>query len=329
MRLDPSWVRYAPLTTSGVVIALAALGGGGQLVGNAIERFASSSSVDDRVRGLPLLVAIPASVLVFVMVASVLAIGGYLLTNWGFTLSRDTTGQTFHVRRGLLTTRETSIDVERLRGLEIHEPLGLRLAGGGRLSAVVTGLSRRASESTALVPPAPRAVVVGVGEDVLGESGPLATALLPHGPAAHRRRRLRALTVTSVVPIVLAVLVFIDGWPAWLAVLGLLAPLAGACARRGPVRAPRARPDRALPRGAVGSLAGRRDAVQRTGIIGWNIRQSLFQRRAGLVTLCATTAAGRSPTRSSTFPAVTSSPTRRSRESRSPRSTPAVRPGAP
>jgi putative membrane protein len=32
--------------------------------------------------------------------------------------------------------------------------------------------------------------------------------------------------------------------------------------------------------------------VQRTGIIGWNLQQSWFQRRAGLVTLVATTAAG-------------------------------------
>ena len=42
-----------------------------------------------------------------------------------------------------------------------------------------------------------------------------------------------------------------------------------------------------------GSFQGHRDALQRTGIIGWNIRQTFFQRRAGLVTLCATTAAGR------------------------------------
>ena len=41
-----------------------------------------------------------------------------------------------------------------------------------------------------------------------------------------------------------------------------------------------------------GSLRGRRDIVQRTGIIGWNLQQSWFQRRAGLVTLVATTAAG-------------------------------------
>jgi putative membrane protein len=33
-------------------------------------------------------------------------------------------------------------------------------------------------------------------------------------------------------------------------------------------------------------------ALQRRGIIGWTVRQSVFQRRAGLATVLATTAAG-------------------------------------
>jgi putative membrane protein len=33
-------------------------------------------------------------------------------------------------------------------------------------------------------------------------------------------------------------------------------------------------------------------ALQRTGVIGWTVSQSFFQRRAGLVTVTATTAAG-------------------------------------
>jgi putative membrane protein len=41
-----------------------------------------------------------------------------------------------------------------------------------------------------------------------------------------------------------------------------------------------------------GSLSRRRDVVARDGVIGWNVRQTLFQRRAGLVSLSATTAAG-------------------------------------
>jgi putative membrane protein len=42
-----------------------------------------------------------------------------------------------------------------------------------------------------------------------------------------------------------------------------------------------------------GSLVRRRCALSSDGIVGWNLRQSLFQRRAGLATLTATMAAGR------------------------------------
>jgi putative membrane protein len=42
-----------------------------------------------------------------------------------------------------------------------------------------------------------------------------------------------------------------------------------------------------------GSLGRRRDVLQCQGIIGWNLRQTFFQRRVGLATLTATTAAGR------------------------------------
>jgi putative membrane protein len=42
-----------------------------------------------------------------------------------------------------------------------------------------------------------------------------------------------------------------------------------------------------------GSFVRRRDVVQRTGIIGWNVRSSWFQRRVGLAHLTATTAAGK------------------------------------
>jgi putative membrane protein len=37
----------------------------------------------------------------------------------------------------------------------------------------------------------------------------------------------------------------------------------------------------------------RRSALACDGVIGWNLRSSYFQRRAGLTTLTATTAAGR------------------------------------
>jgi putative membrane protein len=123
-----------------------------------------------------------------------------------------------------------------------------------------------------------------------------------HGPAARRRRYLRALFGTGLVPVVLTVLAVFEGWPAWLAVLGLLAPLGGALLAR----------DRYDGLGHAltgrhlvvrsGSLQGRRDVLQRTGIIGWNITQTWFQRRAGLVTLTATTAAGKQAYRAFDIP---------------------------
>ncbi|MFD0822715.1 PH domain-containing protein, partial [Micromonospora zhanjiangensis] len=42
-----------------------------------------------------------------------------------------------------------------------------------------------------------------------------------------------------------------------------------------------------------GSLVRRRYVLATDGIIGWNLRRSFFQRRVGLATLTATTAAGR------------------------------------
>jgi putative membrane protein len=42
-----------------------------------------------------------------------------------------------------------------------------------------------------------------------------------------------------------------------------------------------------------GSFDRRTVALQRDGIIGWQVRRSFFQRRVGLVTLMATIAAGR------------------------------------
>ena len=292
VRLDPSWIRFAPLTTSGIVIALATLGAGSQLVDNLIERAARSSDLDDRFRALPLAVAIPLAAVSFVVVVSVLAIGGYVLANWGFTLSRDATGRSFHVRRGLLTTRETSIDVDRLRGLEVHEPLGLRLGGGRRLSAVVTGLNRRASESTTLVPAAPRAVVIGVGERILDERSPLTIPLVQHGPQARRRRIMRGVVPLGLVPAALVVLAVVGDLPFWLVLATVPLPLVGLALGLDRY----ARLGHALTPSYVvvrwGSLRGRRDVLERSGIIGWNIRQSWFQRRAGLVSLTATTAAG-------------------------------------
>jgi len=293
---DRRWVRYAPLTSSGNVIAaglLAVLGQFGDALG---ERIFDSVDLAGWVRDLSLAIAVPIAVvgflLVFLLMGAVFSVLGYLITNWNFTLSRDAGGRSFHVRRGLLTSTETSLERERVRGLEVVEPLGLRLVGAARLAAIVTGVSSNESSSSQLVPPAPRGVIDATGAEVLDLSEPLHLPLTKHGAAAQRRRYTRALMGALVLPavaVVLAVTTPVDWWVVLPALLGIPVALALAVDRY-------RRLGHGLTEGYLvvrsGSLRGRRDVLQRSGIIGWNVQQSWFQRRAGLVTLVATTAAG-------------------------------------
>jgi putative membrane protein len=196
------------------------------------------------------------------------------------------------VRRGLLTTTETSLERERVRGLEVNEPLGLRLVGAGRLAAIVTGISRKESSSSQLVPPAPRRVIDATGAAVLDEAEPLQVPLRRHGPAARRRRYTRALLGALVLPVLAVGLVLSTEVSWWVVLPALLSLPAGLFLAHDRYR----RLGHGLTESYLvvrsGSLRGRRDVLQRSGIIGWNLHQSWFQRRAGLVTLVATTAAG-------------------------------------
>jgi putative membrane protein len=292
LRLDPRWVRYAPLTSSGSVIAAAALAFAGQFadrLGRSIER---EIGVARRLQDQPVTTVVLAALLAFLVLGAVFGVLGYLVLNWGFTLARDARGRSFNVRRGLLTSRETSLEVERVRGLEVAEPLGLRLAGAARLAAVVTGVSRRESGTTQLVPPAPREVIDATGSSVVGDTTPLHAPLVPHGAAARRRRYTRALAVAAVVPLGVLVLALLTDLPPWTVLPALLVLPAAAVVAEDRYR----RLGHALTDGYLvvrsGTFRGRRDLLQRRGIIGWNLNQSWFQRRAGLATLVATTAAG-------------------------------------
>ncbi|MEZ5098062.1 MAG: PH domain-containing protein [Nocardioides sp.] len=60
----------------------------------------------------------------------------------------------------------------------------------------------------------------------------------------------------------------------------------------GGVRPPRSPPRPHPPHVRLGALSRERTALERDGIIGWVIQQTYFQRRRGLATLVATTAAG-------------------------------------
>jgi putative membrane protein len=297
MALHPAWVRYGPFTLSGLVAIGVLFGIGSRLVNESHVDLAKIGFVHDSfdyLRDRPLPVAIllvAAAVVVFTAIASTV---GYVLTFWNFRLSRHSSG-TLHVRRGLLTTRSTTIEERRLRGVELSEPLLLRAVRGARVLAIATGLrvGRGADRGgSVLLPPAPRTVAVEVAGTVIGDADPLTVALTRHGPRASLRRFTRAVTVSTILILIVLAFVLLAGAPWWafwtaLALLPLGAFLAV---------------DRAASLGHAltddwlvsrqGSVVRRRYVLRTDAVIGWNMTTSLFQRRVGLTTLVATTAGG-------------------------------------
>ncbi len=289
LTFDPAWLWFAPLTGSGVVIGAAALGAGSQVLQSVgFWEWFDPDNVD--VPGLSLAVLVPLLVLAGLVVISLLSIGGYAVTNWGFRLTRSRGAATWHLTRGLFTTRETTLDDDRLAGVNLTEPLGLRLARGARLSAIVTGLSRSQQGSSTLVPPAPRRVVERVAREVLDTSVPVESALVAHGPQAVRRRWTRALLPALVVAAA-CVAAVVAGASSWL-LLGLLAlPVAALLAWDRTRSLGHALVDGHLV-ARSGSVVRRRRILEIDHVIGWNLRATWFQRRAGLTTLVATMAGG-------------------------------------
>lgn len=281
----PGWLWYAPFSSTGLVLVGGIIGVLGQVVGE--------SGVDIRIDdnfAAPSGVLIAAAVVALLLAALAITVLGYLVANGGLKLTRQP--GSWHLRRGLLTTRETSIDVERVAGVAIGEPALLRLARGARLSAIVTGLDRTDHGSEVLVPPAPAAVARTAATAVLGTGAPIDSPLVSHGPAATRRRYTRALRPAALLAVALVVAVLAGGLSPWLLLVAPL-PVAAAIALAA---------DRAHSLGHAltgehlvarsGSLLRRRDILDCEHVIGWNFRDTWFQRRAGLTTLDATTAGG-------------------------------------
>ena len=294
VQFETGWLRFAPFTSSGLIIAAAVLGGGSQILnGLGLWERLEVDDTAERLARVSLLLIVPVALVGLVVVASVLAVIGYLVTNYGFTLIYTRSDHAWHLRRGLLTTRETSMDATRLRGVSLGEPLGLRLVSGARLSAIVTGLDRDERGSGTLVPPAPRDLVAGVAAQVLGAAEPVTAPLVPHGDAATRRRYVRALVVPALVTVVAVGLVIATDAPWETLLLGPLAILVGLV-----LAADRARTlGHALVAGHLvaraGSLVRRRVALETQAVIGFHFADTWFQRRVGLTTLVATMAGGR------------------------------------
>lgn len=300
VKLRPAWLVYSLLTVSQMAIVWGALSSAVGSTNELLARFGVFSAVFGVFRAVPLWLSIPVIVLSALFVG---VVGALLLSTemwWNFHLTREPSGA-LRVRRGLFTTRSVSLEQRRLRGVEINEPMLLRWVGGARTNAVATGLGKVSDDKqgsrNALLPPAPKAEAHRVAAAVLHHppaDSPTSIALRPHPSAALRRRLFWGLG--AAVPVVTAaVVVAAFGWlPGWAVVL--VSALAVAIAVLTAVGAYRGLGHDLAEHYLItrrGVAIRRTVALDRDGIIGWRMRQSLFQRRAGIMHVAATTAAGR------------------------------------
>jgi putative membrane protein len=297
-RLRPGWVRYGPFTLSGVVTLGVLAGFLSQVVNEAHldpARFRVVRELIDQLAGTAVWLAIVEVVAAASVVVAAASTIGYVLAFWGFRLTRHS-GGTLQVTRGLVTLRATTIEERRLRGVEVSEPLLLRAVAGARCIAIATGLRvGRGAErgGSLLLPPAPRSEALRVAAAVIRSREPVTAPLRAHGPAARRRRYTRALPLCVLAVAGAAALWWWAGLPAWVWLGSLALPPCGALLAADRYRNLGHEVADGRLVSAAGSLLRRRHVLACQGIIGWNLRQSFFQRRAGVVTLTATTAAGR------------------------------------
>ena len=305
---SPAWLRFAPFTMSGVATALTAWAVMSRLI-NDLQLGDTVSPWLERARGatadLGLALLVLDVVLAAVVTLTVLSLAAYALANWGYRLTRRGDA-TLQVRRGLLTSRAMTIEERRLRGVVVEHPLLLRIPRGARAKALLTGGKDSADNGAGakarhlLVPPAPEAVVTAATREVLHTDAPLRAPLIGHGPRAARRRYTRALLGVAPVAAAAAAAPWRWHWPAWTyggAVLVLaLVPALGALRSRwlghalvgDPARLQG--PDAGYLVASSGAFPQQRDCLRSRAVIGWVLRETFFQRRAGLVTLEATVA---------------------------------------
>ena len=194
--LDPAWVRFAPLSVLTPTVGIAAFGA----LLQASDWVGLQGTVLDEVvvaaEALGLLVTVVVAVVAVGVVGSVGSLVVFAVSWWRFRLTREPRTGSLHVRRGLLTTRSTTLEEERLRGVAVVEPPGARILGAARVDAIATGLSHAEEERSdprGLLPVAPLAVAERVVADALRE--PLA----PTAQVALRAHPRAALAPTAAL----------------------------------------------------------------------------------------------------------------------------------
>jgi putative membrane protein len=292
-RWQPSWLRYSPLSFTGLAMIAAAVGviyQTGAVAALQDSRLARQGL--DAAERLGVVVTVVVAVCVVLAIGVLLSVARSLVTFGNLVLSLDEgTGGVLQLQHGLLRVREHTYDMRRLRGGTIREPLLVRAFGGARLDAMMTGVDG-AGEASLLLPPCPAATVEAVLTELIGRPDVVSGELRGHGPAATRRRWTRAMTLPGLLVTGLAVAAFIAPVPPWAWLLCGAVPVAGAFLAADRSRSLGHRVGDGWLVARSGSLDRRRDCLAAAGIIGWTARQTLFQRRAGVATLIAATPAG-------------------------------------
>lgn len=280
-RFDNRWLLYAPLVGGYLAVPLAGIG----VLSRVVDELPDGllPDVDGESFDTPGF-ALAAAVLGLVLLA-VGAVIGAAVVNWRFRLVRR--GGSLIAVRGLLTRRHTELEIDRIRGVAVADGAGMRLVGAARVNGLVTGLGD-AQRRGQLLPLGPRAEAEALGRRLVEDPGPL----VAHPAAARRRRIARAVTGGLLVTAAGAVLTVTEGW--WpllvtgvvLTVLGVPLGL-GRYASLGHATGPRSFALR------VGWLVRERAVLERRAVVGWEVTQSWFQRRAGLASVVACVGAGR------------------------------------
>jgi putative membrane protein len=285
VRARPGWYRYAPLSGAYLFTPFALIGSVlgalynlGDDLGLITER--RVEWVGREVTGLPILLDV-ALLFLLVLALPVTSVVVFALFNWDFTLvSRP---GAIVAERGLLTRRSVTLERRRMRGAELLDNPLERLAGVVRLRALVTGLGDAAHRGT-LLPTSPRRVADEVTGRVFGA---FTSPLIRHPKAARTRRIVRA----AVPPLAAAALAWLAG-PPWAVVLCLALAALGVPLGLDRYRQLGHATDDVRLSVRSGSLRRRQVIVERRAVVGWQLRQTLFQRRLGLATLVAAVGAG-------------------------------------
>ncbi|MGI5128521.1 PH domain-containing protein [Pseudonocardia sp. CA-107938] len=301
-RFDPRWVLLAPLSLMGLVAVAVVAGAGAQLLRTALgdEVFASAPvrALWDWVTSFSVLLVLGLAAVVLLVANAVLSPVLYVLVYGGFRLTRH--DDSLHVSYGLITQRSVTIEERRIRGVRLAEPLLLRAVKAGRLAAVAAGLGakkdsegKEKGENDMLLPTAPVAEAHRVAAAVLRSAeSPLAAPLRRHPVAALRPIALQ-WSVFALPAVVLGILAALDVVAAWLPEAALVLVVAGVLgaaleyANLGHARSG----DYLVAR--HGSGVRTTTAVRCDGIIAWQFRRSVFQRRPRLLTATAAVAAGK------------------------------------